>query len=55
MGGERLGGEIVQLGGVLPKQPSPSLFILDRLKNLGGDGVLLVIGERADFAERVLK
>jgi len=50
---ERLGGEFAQLGGILPKRLFPGFFILERRKNLGGDGVLFVLGELADFPERV--
>jgi len=52
---ERLLGEFAQLGGILPKHLSPGFFILERLENLGGDAVLLVLGEVGDFSERVFR
>ena len=52
---ERLLGEFAQLGGILPKHLSSGFFILERLENLGGDAVLVVLGELADFTERVFK
>ncbi|MFZ0964073.1 MAG: hypothetical protein WAO35_24670 [Terriglobia bacterium] len=50
---ERVGGEFAELDGTLPQRPFPGFFTLERGKNLGGDGVLLALGELADFPEGV--
>jgi len=51
----RFRGEFAQLGRILPQSLFPGFFILERSKNLGGDGVLFVLGKLAHFSEGVCK
>src|ERR1035441_5571929 len=52
---ERLCSEIADFGRILPKFFLPRLFILERFENLGGDSILLIRGEHANFPECVFK
>jgi len=51
----RLGGQLAQLGRILPQRLRPGFFVFDRGKNLGGDRVLFVFRKLADSPERILE
>ena len=48
-------GEFAKPRGVASEHNPPSLLILQRLKDLGGDGVLLVLREFADPFHRIFE